>query len=354
MQKLIDALEAIRIRKEAIQLQDGAFRSLEMQIHPYFYETSIPKSTGRRYLQVPHESYRELLKVVNEELVKEFPAPVCSMATKGKGIYYNASLHKDAVEILKVDIKDFYQNCTGRTLYSNDPYHEVDIGRVLEPYLDILMYHPQMVGHTASFETKQASWLPTGSPTSPHLSNFSLTWFDRIATQVAINNKGVYTRYLDDLIFSFDREISSNDKDTLLNHVIGALGQMNFQVNQNKTKWINPKQDQWAITGVRINPVGLSIPRKYTNKLRGELNSYANIVVDSLLPYGTMPLKIILGVRLLGKLEFIRQASREQYSSLLEYFVHRTEVISIKRNKTGLVYSLSPRWRNEISELTNR
>ena len=170
-----------------------------------------------------------------------------------KNIFEASKKHTNKAIILKVDIKNFFQSITKEMvgdLFQNEPFH---FNSELTEFLTISLTHKNS--------------LPTGSPTSPILSNLI---FKPIDDEIAeISNDFNYTRYSDDLTFSFDKDDSSFAVTTA--RITNFIEESGFKINTEKTQILKAFHKQ-EINGLVVNKK-VNINRKYYRALRAVLHS---------------------------------------------------------------------------------
>jgi RNA-directed DNA polymerase len=107
--------------------------------------------------------------------------------------------------------------------------------------------------------------LPQGAPTSPAVSNLVCRRLDARLQGLAEANKGVYTRYADDLTFSF--KSSEGIKLGRFRWWVDQVCQQEgFTVNQEKFRVIRNSQRQ-VVTGIVVNEA-VRVPRELRRELR--------------------------------------------------------------------------------------
>ncbi len=312
----------------------------QIPIVSFYKRFGIQKSDGRmRIIQQPYEAMKNFQRGVLKVLQTSVPLPDTEMSQKGKGIFKNAEVHKDAGYILKMDLQSFYDNCTfqkiERSLSGPDTTpEEKDLLRVIQDFKGFFFFHPMFKLDGVSRRMMATSfwdlmdfWLPTGAPTSPWLSNFAVKSVDASFKKLSIEAGCNYTRYLDDLTFSFKKEPSNQ----FLPEATHILLENNWKVNWKKSKWLNPKNDQWSVTGVGIKNGELHTRRNYRLKMRCMLEQIARAAAERYLPTDSFQPLVKAAVNLTdhitvsvnGHLEFMRQADKEEYRAMLEYFVKR-------------------------------
>lgn len=124
--------------------------------------------------------------------------------------------------------------------------------------------------------------LPQGAPTSPFLANLICRSLDSQLTLLSKRHRATYTRYADDLTFSF----SHRQADRLPANVVAFDGGTvsigselrsiietnSFRINEDKTR-ISTRMRRMEITGVVVNEFP-NVSRKFIDKIRGALHAW--------------------------------------------------------------------------------
>jgi RNA-directed DNA polymerase len=113
--------------------------------------------------------------------------------------------------------------------------------------------------------------LRQGLPTSPVISNIAFCPFDRaiiVALQV-LKLDAVYTRYADDLVFSYADASIGGKIQTVVRQIVGRGG---FKVNEQKTSIQSAKNGRIVVAGIALDASGLHATRKTRRKIRAALH----------------------------------------------------------------------------------
>jgi hypothetical protein len=126
--------------------------------------------------------------------------------------------------------------------------------------------------------------LPQGAPTSPRLSNlvnyqldtrlanmaekFRLTWRNPATGEISdLGKMGVaYTRYADDLIFSFDQDRSQAIK-AVISETRRVAGEYGYRLHRRKKMRIRRQYQCQEVTGLVVNQQ-VALPRRTRRWLR--------------------------------------------------------------------------------------
>lgn len=185
----------------------------------YYYKKEILKRDGtKRVLLVPNKTLKIIQKNILNHVLKGLSVSEYAMAyVKGKNIKDNVYEHVNKKTILKLDIKDFFDNITFLHIYNALPNY------LFPPALKVLLIK------LCTYK----DYLPQGAPTSPYLSNLVMKKFDDYMGQYCLNKNISYSRYSDDLTFS-----GSFDVNKMIRKVDAFLNEMGFSLNTKKQRYL--------------------------------------------------------------------------------------------------------------------
>lgn len=178
---------------------------------------------------------------------------------KGITLVDNAFPHVNKKIILKLDIKDFFNN-----VKFNDVYNTCFS----------IEYFPESIGMLLTYLCTYNDYLPQGAPTSSYISNLVMKEFDNEIGDWCESNNVSYTRYSDDMTFSGD----FNPKIVIIK-VRKMLNKLGLQLNDNKTNVISKSSSQ-NVTGIVVNEK-IQINSKYRSTIRKEVYYISKYGVDS-------------------------------------------------------------------------
>lgn len=156
----------------------------------FFYRPfSIPKANGgERRLLAPSPRLKRLQRRLLQAYLTKLPPHPCATAFHpGGSTVQHVRPHADGRLIACVDLRDFFESTSAarvRRFWLSEGWHEGD--------LRILMALTTFQGR-----------LPQGAPSSPALSNLVNRRLDERLDRLARLSEAVYTRYGDDLTFSW-------------------------------------------------------------------------------------------------------------------------------------------------------
>lgn len=189
------------------------------------------------------EHMRDLENVLNSfEANGRIPANVVHGFRCGKSPVTNASEHIGYNYTLSMDLADFFDSVR--------PHHVNDVIK-------------KEVVEKVFVENAPRQ----GLPSSPSVCNLAATKMDlAICKYIKKNNLEIkYTRYADDLSFSFnDRELFS----VLKERVVGIVSKCGFKINARKTRLQDSRFGRREITGVMVDAEGVFVSRSFRRKMR--------------------------------------------------------------------------------------
>jgi retron-type reverse transcriptase len=242
---------------------------------PYTTYT-IPKRDGSdRKICAPKKQLkwvqRQILKHI---LSKVTPHPAAHGFVNGRSTVSNATPHVGHELVVKFDLKDFFPTVhyfRVMGLFANLGY---PFGNCMFGTSDESNQVAPVLARLCCYTPDPKKWgtavLPQGAPTSPAISNLMCRRLDARLGGLAEANKGTYTRYADDLTFSFPSAEGLN-LGRFRWWVDQVCHQEGFTINQEKFRVIRNSQRQ-VVTGIVVNDA-LRVPRELRRELRAILHN---------------------------------------------------------------------------------
>jgi hypothetical protein len=150
---------------------------------------SIPKRRGGvRQIEAPGEKLKDLQRRVHRKLLAGLPMPACATGyVARRSIVDNARPHAGQGVVINLDLADFFPSISTEEVQAT---------------WQGLGWNDEAARILAAICTSDGH-LPQGAPTSPALSNLVCRRLDARLSRLAEAAGGHYTRYADDLTFSF-------------------------------------------------------------------------------------------------------------------------------------------------------
>ncbi len=210
-------------------------------LHPHFHYrhfTRPKKDGGQREIAEPDTRLKEIQhEILACYLQAEQPYAAAVAYRKKKSIAHHVWPHAGADLLITADIQDFFPStCVGRI---EDWWRErVDAGLV----------------RLLTLLTTYRGGLPQGAPTSPALSNLVNRDLDERLARRAGSAGAVYTRYCDDMVFSWRGGLlpPSDFEDG----VRGVLHEFGYSLHPRKGWRVHHRRDEPEITGVILTRHG--------------------------------------------------------------------------------------------------
>lgn len=243
----------------------------------YYYAYKLPSHQKYRCFTIAKKNGdpREIctpippLKLLQQKLLQALKSayiakPHVHGYVDGRGPITNAEVHKYRRWVLHVDIQEFFPSITKRRVYGMFRAFPFQYNRDVAEILARLC----------------CAWdhLPQGAPTSPFISNLICRSLDSQLANLARENRCMYTRYCDDLVFSTGRQSfptalaiveSLGQQPVIGDHLRLTIQSQGFELNPTKTT-LRHRTEHQMVTGLTVNQF-TNVPRKYIRSLRNLL-----------------------------------------------------------------------------------
>jgi len=239
---------------------DGAYK---------YHRFKIPKKQGgHREISSPSKKLKKIQNELKEIFYEIYPSkPSAHGFAKNKSIVTNAKRHLDKRFIFNIDLSDFFGSIHFgriRNLFKSAPFNfNNSVATIL--------------AQICCFDNA----LPQGAPTSPILSNMIAWKLDTQLQNLAKMTNGTYTRYADDISFSFTTTRSRLPEEIVivregeaspghaLTHIIEENG---FFINYDKVRLCS-RLFRMEVTGLTVNEFP-NVRRKYVRQLSSMLHAW--------------------------------------------------------------------------------
>lgn len=225
--------------------------SISNNIEKNYKIYKIKKRNGKyRNICEPSSNLKQIQKriltnILNNKSISKY----AKAYHKGVGLKDNAIPHINKEMILKLDIKDFFENISFVDIYNS---------------CFSIEYFPKSVGMILTYLCTYDNHLTQGSPTSAYISNLVMKEFDEELGNWCNLKNISYTRYSDDMTFS--GEFNPSELIVIVRKMLYKLG---LELNNNKIHIVHKSSSQ-KVTGIVVNEK-LQVNIKYRNKIRQEI-----------------------------------------------------------------------------------
>lgn len=240
---------------------------------PLYTQFTLPKKSGGvRIIDAPFQELKELqhkLLVFLKTLVDP-PKSCVHGFVSGRSIVTNALAHSERSPkfVLNIDLKNFFPT--------------ISFYRVRGIFLKRPFSFSHQIASLIAHMCCKDGFLVQGASTSPLISNLICRNLDNQLRGLSLRHNSVYTRYCDDLTFSFPRERAESLPGSICSFAgeIVTLGAMSleiiasngFEINSDKTR-ISSSKRRLEVTGLVINKFP-NVSRDYVDRLRGALHAW--------------------------------------------------------------------------------
>lgn len=283
-------LPIIKDDKELSELLNIEYRQLRfltyhrdvVKFDNYTRYTIPKKKGGDRNIAAPKMILKNAQRKILEEILYKIQISEDAHGfVKGKSIVSGASVHtknSDIELLINMDLENFFPTITFervRGMFQNFGYS----GYIASLLAMICTYCERMEmkvkGETVYVKTSDRI-LPQGSPASPMITNIICSRLDKRLNGLALKYDFIYSRYADDMSFSFNKgnmvmeENEHINVDKILGIISKIIREEGFAVNNKKTKFLRNNNRQ-SITGIVINGTEIGVPKKWVKNLRAAI-----------------------------------------------------------------------------------
>ena len=234
-----------------------------------YTQFSISKKTGgQRVIVAPRRKVKMLQTLLKDVMYEIYPGKVVAHGfAKGKSIVTNAQSHLDKRFVFNLDLENYFGS--------------IHFGRVRNLFLSKPFNFNKSVATILAQICCHKNALPQGAPTSPIVANMISFKLDSQLQRLAKLTNSTYTRYADDITFSFTsgkirlpREIVILEENIArpgeeLKRIIEDNG---FRINYKKVRF-SGKLTRMEVTRLTINEFP-NVRRGYIKQIGSMLHSW--------------------------------------------------------------------------------
>lgn len=283
---------------EALGLSVSRLRWLvfhrEVDSGTHYHRWHVPKRDGGlRLISAPKPQLKAAQYWISRNITEHLPVHGAAHGfVPGRSTVSNATVHAGAQVVIKLDLKDFYPTITQprvKGLLRKAGYGE-QVATVLSMLCTEAPREVVELRGKPSYVALGPRSLPQGAPTSPSITNALCLRLDRRMQGLAAKLGFRYSRYADDLTFSWHDPRAHAPVGKLLHRVDGIVTSEGFRVHPAKTRIMRSGRRQ-KVTGLVINGTGggtgvgtdanaikvpaARVPRKLRRLLRAALHNRA-------------------------------------------------------------------------------
>jgi RNA-directed DNA polymerase len=255
----------------------------------HYIRWQVPKRDGSlRLISAPKPDLKRAQRWIAREVTEHLPVHAAAHGfVPGRSIVTNAQVHAGASAVVKLDIRGFYPTVTYRRV--RGLLRRAGLGEQVATLMAALatdspreeMLLRGKIHHVAIAPRS----LPQGAPTSPSITNALCLRLDCRLTGLARMLGCRYTRYADDLTFSFHGDAARPAKKAdgsrdpvgrLIKSVTAIVKAEGFTIHPKKTR-VMRKGGRQKVTGLVVNAAPgrppARVPRKTLRHLRAAIKN---------------------------------------------------------------------------------
>jgi hypothetical protein len=280
----LPALAGVEVLAKALGLSIPRLRWLayhrEVDTSTHYHRWQVPKRDGTlRLISAPKPELKAVQRWITREVTEHLPVHGAAHGfVTGRSIVTNARVHAGARIIVKLDIRGFYPTVTMRRV--KGLLRRAGLGEQVATVMALLATESpreEVITHGRThYVALGPRSLPQGAPTSPSITNALCLRLDCRLSGLARKLGCRYTRYADDLTFSWHGGAASR-VGTLLRGVGMIVRAEGFEIHQKKTRVMRSGARQ-KVTGLVVNQVPVDqptarVPRKTVRELRAAIRN---------------------------------------------------------------------------------
>ncbi len=219
---------------------------------PRYNSFRVPKrSGGERVIHEPEEALKRVQRLILRRLLKRLRSHAAAHGfERGRSIVTAALPHARRAVVLRMDVQDFFASTKAARV---------------ESYFGNVGWNAEAAALLARLCT-HAGGLPQGAPTSPRLSNLVNFRLDARLSALARASGAAYTRYADDMTFSFDADERENIV-SVIRTAKKILGEEGYRLHTNRKLRVLRRHARQTVAGLVVND-GVRLPRPTRRWLR--------------------------------------------------------------------------------------
>lgn len=280
-----------------------------------YYRFDIPKkSGGMRHIAAPKTQLKAAQKQILEQILQKVEVSDLSHGfIKSRSVLTGAKAHNTAPDLLiNIDLENFFPTITFervRGLYQSFGYSGY-IASLLAMICTYCERMPLEIKGELKYIKTSDRVLPQGSPASPMITNIICRNMDKRINGLCKKLGITYTRYADDMSFSYIGDTDNLAIGNFLSSVNKIIEAEGFHMKKEKTHILR-KHNRQYITGIVINNEEIGVPKKWVKILKASI-------------YNAQKLKDSGGVvssktkhEIAGKIAWLKSVNAKRYEKVI-------------------------------------
>ncbi len=252
-------------------------REVDTGSHYHFW--TVPKRDGgRRLISAPKPDLKAAQTWIARNITEHLPIHGAAHGfVPGRSTVTNAAVHAGATIVFKFDIRDFYPSVTVnrvKGLLRKAGYGE-QVATLMALLCTEFPREELMLRGERYYVATGPRGLPQGAPTSPSITNALAMRLDCRLAGLAKSLKLRYSRYADDLTFSWHGGATDAPVKRIKTSVAKIVANEGFEIKESKTRILRHGRRQ-RVTGLVVNKTesgeAARVPRFKMRELRVALH----------------------------------------------------------------------------------
>lgn len=296
----------------------------------HYNRYTIPKKKGgERSIAAPKKLLKNAQRIILEEILAKVPVSDYTHGfLKGKSVISGAKAHmadkaqgENVALLINMDLEDFFPTITFervRGMFKSFGYS----GYIASLISSICTYCERMpieIRGEMKYVKTSDRILPQGSPASPMITNIICLKLDKRLSGLASKYNCVYTRYADDMSFSFAEETDDLNIGNFMGLVNKIVSEEGLNINKKKTRFLRQHNRQ-AVTGIVINNDEVGVPKKWIKTLRAAIYNANKLKEEGReVPSGTLS-------EISGMISWIKSVNSKRYAKIIDSGMNLIEI----------------------------
>jgi len=236
---------------------------------------------GGRLIAAPEPTLAAVQRWILREILASRPVHNSSHAyAPGSSPIRCAAQHLGARWLIKIDIHDFFESISERSVYfvfrqcGYQALVAFELARLCtrvtsgrHQHLANWQSQNTRYGLIQAYRSSVMGHLPQGAPTSPMLSNLVVRMMDEMLQTLADRSGLTYTRYSDDIAFSTATAFDKAQAKTLIRNAERIFTAFGFALHRQKIT-IAPPGARKLVLGLVVDGERLRLPREFRDRIR--------------------------------------------------------------------------------------
>lgn len=286
----------------------------------HYHRYTIPKKKGgERNIAAPKSILKNAQRKILEEILSKIPVSEHAHGfLKGKSVVSGAKAHilnKDEIAqlLINMDLEDFFPTITFERV--RGMFKAFGYSGYISSLLAMICTYCERMEVEVRGEIKYVKTsnriLPQGSPASPMITNIISGKLDKRLSGLASKFNCTYTRYADDMSFSFKEESIDLNLGKFMGLVSKIVSEEGLNINKKKTRFLR-KNNRQCITGIVVNNTEIGVPKKWIKTLRAAIYNARKLISNG----EEVPAKTINEIG--GMISWVKSVNAERYANIID------------------------------------